>query len=401
MRALASNTRTIRVLLNLFLARFSPTDIERATRHPIRIALCGDQDTIWDFRDMLTEGQVPRDEPFPSLSLHPLPTEDPANAWQVVDDCQLAVVLLQREHLLGDTLHRIQETLPRKVATLWVAVGHVEPWLRYEVTEICGELGIGSFQWIEEFTPQGVQPLLKQIIKHAGGYELTFARKMTLLRDPVCARLVQRAARQNLMIAMASALPGSLPWIGPIIGLVGVTYEIIFLTSYQLRLALQIASVYGREMNLAERIPELVPIVGSAFGWRAVARELIGFVPAIGPAVKGSIAYAGTVAIGEAARWYYKTGQQMEPAERSRILQDAYGRGTGLVRRFGAWLAGLTDRQRRDFVRSLVDGRPALPSWNGGEPPLPAEKARQFSVHAHEDEEAWRDQPETERKEEP
>ena len=46
--------------------------------------------------------------------------------------------------------------------------------------------------------------------------------------------------------------------------------------------------------------------MGAGFGFRAVARELLDFVPVAGWALKASIAYAGTKAIGEAAVRYFE-----------------------------------------------------------------------------------------------
>ena len=46
--------------------------------------------------------------------------------------------------------------------------------------------------------------------------------------------------------------------------------------------------------------------VGAGFGFRAVARELLDFVPVAGWALKASIAYGGTKAIGEAAVRYFE-----------------------------------------------------------------------------------------------
>jgi len=49
----------------------------------------------------------------------------------------------------------------------------------------------------------------------------------------------------------------------------------------------------------------LLGVVGAGFGFRTVARELLDFVPFAGWAAKGVVAYAGTKAIGEAARRYF------------------------------------------------------------------------------------------------
>ena len=47
-------------------------------------------------------------------------------------------------------------------------------------------------------------------------------------------------------------------------------------------------------------------VVGAGFGFRAVARELLDFVPVAGWALKASVAFAGTKAIGEAAVRYFE-----------------------------------------------------------------------------------------------
>jgi uncharacterized protein (DUF697 family) len=77
------------------------------------------------------------------------------------------------------------------------------------------------------------------------------------------------------------------------------------LTLNQARLVLRIALAYGQEVDGA-RLPELLGVVGAGFGLRTVARELLDFVPVAGWAAKGAVAYAGTKALGEAARRYFE-----------------------------------------------------------------------------------------------
>lgn len=346
------STRLVRLFANLFMARFSPADIDRVARTPLRVGLAGDGGLLEQFRRMVVLDRVPADVPFPTLSLHALPPDEPTHHWHLLDDCQLVVVLLRREDLLGDLVYRIKDALPKKVTVVWTAVGQTEPWLRAEIDDIAADLKIGPFVYVDALEPAAARPLLRAVVRGLGGYEQAVARKMPLFRDLVADRVIARTSRQNLMIAMASALPSSLPWIGPIVGLLGVTAEIIFLTSNQLRMVLQLASVYDQELNVTERLKELLPVVGSAFGWRALSRELVGFIPAIGPAVKGSIAYAGTRVTGEAARWLYKTGTHMDAEERRRIYQDALLKGESLS---GA-VADLLPALAPEETKALVDG---------------------------------------------
>jgi uncharacterized protein (DUF697 family) len=84
----------------------------------------------------------------------------------------------------------------------------------------------------------------------------------------------------------------------------GLAARLPVLTLNQARLVLRIGQAYGREVDQS-RLPELLGVVGAGFGLRTVARELLDFVPFAGWAAKGAVAYAGTRAIGEAARRYF------------------------------------------------------------------------------------------------
>src|SRR5204862_7161481 len=77
------------------------------------------------------------------------------------------------------------------------------------------------------------------------------------------------------------------------------------LTLNQIRLVLRIADAHGFEVD-RERIPELLAVLGSGFGFRALAREALGAIPVAGWALKGAVAYGGTRALGEAAVRYFE-----------------------------------------------------------------------------------------------
>ena len=49
-------------------------------------------------------------------------------------------------------------------------------------------------------------------------------------------------------------------------------------------------------------------MVAAGLGFRTVARQLVGLVPGLGWAVKGGVAYAATLAVGEAAEAYFAAG---------------------------------------------------------------------------------------------
>ena len=73
------------------------------------------------------------------------------------------------------------------------------------------------------------------------------------------------------------------------------------LTLNQVRLVLAIALAHGRPLDRS-RLPDIAGVVGAGFGFRAFAHQALKFVPVMGWAAKGAIAWGGTRAVGETAR---------------------------------------------------------------------------------------------------
>ena len=80
-------------------------------------------------------------------------------------------------------------------------------------------------------------------------------------------------------------------------------------------------------------------IIGGAFGWRAIARELAGKIPLGGGLIpKGAIAYAGTYAVGASLKRYHLHGIKLTLSERRQAYQAALERGRRVV---GGLISGL------------------------------------------------------------
>lgn len=125
------------------------------------------------------------------------------------------------------------------------------------------------------------------------------AARLPVLRDAVCDELIESFSRKNGVLGAAIFVPGA---------------DFPVLTLNQLRLVLRLAAAHGVEVDQT-RMPEVLATIGAGFGFRAVARQLLGAVPVAGWAVKGATAYAGTRALGEAARRYFAAvAQQSLPA---------------------------------------------------------------------------------------
>lgn len=173
---------------------------------------------------------------------------------------------------------------------------------------------------------------LAKIVMEQPDLGLALARHIPAFRPAVVASLINEASKANAKIALVSALPGLVPFTSFLLPATALG-DMVILTKNQVLLLLKIAAAYGKEVDLRARTRELLPVVGSAFGWRAAARELIGLVPGgVGMLVKGCIAYAGTYTVGKAAAVYYSTGQTLSATRLRQLYKDAYKDSVARVR---------------------------------------------------------------------
>jgi uncharacterized protein (DUF697 family) len=143
---------------------------------------------------------------------------------------------------------------------------------------------------VRDGSPFPVDEIAERLARGLGEAATPLAARLPVLREAVCEDLIRRFARQNGILGVAIFIPGA---------------DLPILTANQVRLVLRIADAYGFEID-RERIPEVLAVIGSAFGFRALARKSIGYVPFVGWGIKGAIAYAGTRALGEAAIRYFE-----------------------------------------------------------------------------------------------
>ena len=164
---------------------------------------------------------------------------------------------------------------------------------------------------------------LAQIVVARPDLRLSLARHVPAFRPAVAAQIIAEFSWTNAKLATLSAIPGIIPFTDLLLPVTAVG-DIVLLTKNQGMMLLQIAAAYGLPVDLRARTRELAPVVGSAFGWRAIARQLVGLVPGgVGVVLKGSIAYAGTYTVGKAAQIYYSTGQTLSPDRLKQLGRDA------------------------------------------------------------------------------
>lgn len=172
--------------------------------------------------------------------------------------------------------------------------------------------------------------VLPDVVDACGDADVALAAALPIFRPTVAAKLTVDCAITSLKVAGASALADHVPVFGFVLGGIASAGDTLAITGLQMNMLLHIAAAYGRKAEMA-RLVELLPVVGGGYGWRALARELSGFIPVAGIAVKAGIAYAGTLVVGQAAAHYYETGSPMGTEKVSALYREATERAKNVV----------------------------------------------------------------------
>lgn len=169
----------------------------------------------------------------------------------------------------------------------------------------------------------GWEATLDRIIEDRPDIELALARSFPIFRSRVAQRIINGTAMTNAQFTLITGVAASFPLLAPLLAASSLS-DIMVLTKNQIMMTLRLAAAYGLEVDYKSRIKEVAPILANAFGWRAIARELVGAVPIVGVLAKPAISYAGTVTVGKAAQVYYQTGENISAAQLHRIYKEAY-----------------------------------------------------------------------------
>jgi uncharacterized protein (DUF697 family) len=292
--------------------------VHAGARKPFRFLLCGDPALMSDLRALLLDGHG--DAAFvPIDAAATLETIDPAAGRTLDTSDARCVIFLARP---GD----------RDGARVDLLTGLALPVLALVVDPAVGASS-GPAQapaggTISDYVVSAIAldtlegRFLPHVIDCCRGIEIAVGRRLPALRETVAAKLTRDAALNALKIAGASAVVDHIPFLGIVIGAFATAGDMMALTGIQVMLMLQIGATYGKDPDFA-RVWELLPIVGGGLGWRALSRELSGFIPVAGVLIKAAIAYAGTVVVGEGARVYFQHGRHMSAADGAKLYEDA------------------------------------------------------------------------------
>src|SRR5207302_10517164 len=181
------------------------------------------------------------------------------------------------------------------------------------------------------FTFHALDPgrTIREVLASRNELGLPLARHFFPFRRPVVNEVMFAVSRENALFSLASALPNIVPSMIELPWAIGeFASDTAFLTMNQIRMAFLIAAASDSSVGYREQKAEIASIVTGAFGFRAIARELVGKIPFGGGLIpKAAVAFAGSYVLGLSLERYHRVGYGLTREERRREYEQALSRG--------------------------------------------------------------------------
>jgi uncharacterized protein (DUF697 family) len=243
------------------------------------LVIAGAQGPGGDLRDALTAGGDAK--PVRDLSGSDLSPYD-------VEGAGLLLYVIEGEQASPKDEEALRLADRKGVEAIWVLIGAGR-----DPGDVPYVLATNVVQ-VPTGAPLPIDRVAELIAERADEGAYMWAARLPALRQAVVEQTINKFARQNGILGAAIFIPGA---------------DLPALTLNQIRMVFRIAAAYGEEID-RDRALEILAVIGAGLGFRAVAREALGFIPGVGWAIKGGIAYAGTRALGTAAAAYFEAGGQ-------------------------------------------------------------------------------------------
>lgn len=179
------------------------------------------------------------------------------------------------------------------------------------------------------FHPDRTRQFVEKTLSRHPELGIPLAKSFLPFRRPYVHHVIAKTARENALFSLATALPDiipsviELPW-----AIAEFASDTAFLTMNQVQMAFIIAAASDREPGYTHQKSEIATVIGSAFGWRALARQIVGKIPFGGGLIgKAAVAYAGTKVLGLSLDRLYEIGFTYSREERDHLYADAYRQG--------------------------------------------------------------------------
>ncbi len=304
-----------RDLFQLVRKGIDPGAVSAHVRKPFRFLLCGDPALVAELRTLLLSGHAESAiPPDAAACLETIATN--AGIAMPGQEARAIIFLGRQGDFAGADFSKLSLLdLPILGVTVDPEAppsGPATPPLRGAWAEYVGP----------SLSPQVLRSrFFPHLVECARGVEIAVGRALPPLRESVAAKLTRDAAANALKVAIASAVVDHIPVVGLVLGAMASAGDMVAITGIQIVLLMHIEAAYGKDPDV-QRLWQLLPVIGGGFGWRTLARELSGFVPVAGIAIKGAIAYAGTIVVGEGVTFFLEHGDHMNKHDAALLYEQ-------------------------------------------------------------------------------
>ncbi len=165
---------------------------------------------------------------------------------------------------------------------------------------------------------------------------IALSRHYLPFRKTVSEKIISAVCNENVLFSITTSLPNIVPSVLSLPFAVGeFASDTAFLTMNQLRMAFLLAGAHDRAIGYREQKAQVASVIAGAFGWRAIARELVSKIPFGGGVIgKAGISYAGTWVVGRGLERLYKVGGHLTPGERKNTYAEGLERGRQIAEKF-------------------------------------------------------------------
>ena len=211
-----------------------------------------------------------------------------------------ALVYLLRSRPKSDDLRRLRAAGCARVPIICVRIGggtgHLPSVLATDVIEL------------KNAEPVPIEEIGTLLARRLEGRSATLAARIPALRAGVCKELIQRSARRSATVGAAAFVRAP---------------DLPALFLEQARLILWLGHAHNRRLE-PKRGAELAAVLLAGLGLRRLARRVRHETLFPAWAMQGSIAYAGTLALGEAAlRYFSGDGDELSSSRSDRVQAPA------------------------------------------------------------------------------
>mgnify|MGYP000255072639 FL=1 len=264
-------------------------DIDRASSIPVSVNILIDETASPDFQVFVRAG-FNSESPNSRVMVSYFPTQTPDTHL----GCDLTIIAAAKNESVGALAQEFRDQgTPvlvvaengEEVCTLAEKTGYTLP--EHDVVYV------QSTEFDDELKGELAQKIGTWIVSAVDtDKKLAFSIAYPFVRRLLAIDAISQTALQNAGIGVVVFVPGA---------------DMPLMTANQIKMILQIAAAYGQPLG-PERVLELLGVLVNAFIFRNISRQLAGLVPALGWAVKGTMGYLGTQAIGRAAIEYFEGG---------------------------------------------------------------------------------------------